>query len=71
MRRALKDKSLILLSVHSTSIVHESGTPDCELGYLGIFVDLGRTGFTGLTRVKARVHFISTRVDVKDKTKKL
>jgi hypothetical protein len=40
------------------SVVHESGTPYCELGYLGFFADLGRTGFTGLTPVIARVHII-------------
>jgi hypothetical protein len=41
------------------SVVHDSGTPYCGLGYLGFFADLGRTGFTGLTPVKA----YSTRVD--------
>jgi hypothetical protein len=40
------------------SVVHESGTPYCELGYLGFFAGLGRTGFTGLTPVIARVHII-------------
>jgi hypothetical protein len=40
------------------SVVHKSGTPYCELGYLGFFADLGRTGFTGLTPVIARVHII-------------
>jgi hypothetical protein len=51
-----------------TSVVHESGTPYCEFGYLRFFADLGRTGFTGLTPVKARVHIIlleSTQFNVK------
>jgi hypothetical protein len=46
------------VSGQAGSVVHESGTPYCELGFLGFFVDLGRTVFTGLTPVKARVHII-------------
>jgi hypothetical protein len=58
-----------LLTVPASSVAHESRTPYSKLGFLGflgVFADLGRAGFTGLTRVNARVHSIL----LESKTKK-
>jgi hypothetical protein len=40
------------------SVAHESRTPYYGLGFFELLLDLGRAGFTSLTRVKARVDTI-------------
>jgi hypothetical protein len=42
----------------TSSVAHESRTPHSGLEFLEFLMYLGRASFTGLTRVKARVHVI-------------
>jgi hypothetical protein len=42
----------------TSSVAHESRTPYYGLGFFELLLDLGRAGFTSLTRVKARVDTI-------------
>jgi hypothetical protein len=51
-------RELCSAKIPRDSVAHESRTPYCGLGFLEFSRDLGRAGFTGLTRVKARVHSI-------------
>jgi hypothetical protein len=46
------------LIVLQFSVAHESRTPYYGLGFFELLLDLGRAGFTSLTRVKARVDTI-------------